>query len=64
MPEDPRNEFIDASMWHGSLHRALEILVAHPEVASSDIHTAALLGDPGEGGCLVTLAPIHRFMVA
>jgi hypothetical protein len=41
-PQYPRAEFIDASVWHGSLDRAQEILVAHPEVASSDIHTAAL----------------------
>lgn len=49
MPEnpisDPRSEFINVSVWHGSLDRAREILSAHPEVASSDIHTAALLGD-------------------
>src|SRR5688572_1329515 len=44
-PHEPRAEFIDASVWHGSLDRAQEILAAHPEVASSDIHTAALLGD-------------------
>jgi len=43
--QDPRAAFIDASVWHGSLDRAKEILAAHPEVASSDIHTAALLGD-------------------
>src|SRR5215472_4499886 len=42
---DPRDEFINVSVWHGSLDRAQEILVAHPEVASSDVHTAALLGD-------------------
>jgi hypothetical protein len=41
----PADEFIDVSVWHGSLDRAQEILAAHPEVASSDIHTAALLGD-------------------
>jgi ankyrin repeat protein len=49
MPETPARhataEFINASLWHGSLDRALEILAAHPGVASSDIHTAALLGD-------------------
>lgn len=45
VPQDPRAEFIDVSVWHGSLERAREILAAHPEVASSDIHTAALLGD-------------------
>ncbi len=43
--QDPKAEFIDASVWHGSLDRAQEVLAAHPEVASSDIHTAALLGD-------------------
>ena len=43
--QDPRAEFINASVWHGSLDRAKEILAAHPEVATSDIHTAALLGD-------------------
>src|SRR5262245_31667645 len=41
----PRDEFISASVWHGSLDRAREILTSHPEVASCDIHTAALLGD-------------------
>ena len=30
-PEDPRNAFINASVWHGSLDRALAILAAHPE---------------------------------
>jgi ankyrin repeat protein len=44
-PEDPRTAFINASVWHGSLDRAQAILAAHPEVGSSDIHTAALLGD-------------------
>jgi ankyrin repeat protein len=44
-PQDPRADFINASVWHGSLDRAREILDMHPEVASSDIHTAALLGD-------------------
>jgi ankyrin repeat protein len=43
--QDPKAEFINASVWHGSLDRAKEILAAHPGVASSDIHTAALLGD-------------------
>jgi ankyrin repeat protein len=43
--QDPRAEFIDASVWHGALDRAKEILAAHPEVASSDIYTAALIGD-------------------
>ncbi len=47
MPErdDPRAEFIDAALWHGSLERAEAVLAAHPEIAASDIHTAAILGD-------------------
>ena len=43
--QDPTAEFINVSVWHGSLDRAQEILAEHPEVASSDIHTAAVLGD-------------------
>ena len=51
MPEDQtahqghRAEFFNVSVWHGSLDRAREILAGHPEIATSDIHTAALLGD-------------------
>ena len=37
--------FIDAGVWHGSLERAEAILVAQPEIAGSDIHAAAILGD-------------------
>lgn len=43
--QNPRDAFIDASLWHGSLDRSHEILAAHPEIASSDLHTAAILGD-------------------
>ena len=42
---DPREEFIYAATWHGSLERAEQTLRAHPELASSDIHTAAILGE-------------------
>lgn len=42
---DPRSRFIAAALWHGSLDEAQSILTAHPEIASSDIHTAAILGD-------------------
>jgi ankyrin repeat protein len=42
---DPRVEFIAAATWHGSLERADAMLTAHPELAGSDIHTAAILGD-------------------
>lgn len=43
--DDPRVAFIEAATWHGTLERAEAILAAHPGVASSDIHTAAILGD-------------------
>lgn len=42
---DPRQAFIKAATWHGTLEPAEAMLAAHPEVASSDIHTAAILGD-------------------
>lgn len=42
---DDRTAFLEAAMWHGTLDRANEILERHPELASSDIHTAAVLGD-------------------
>lgn len=42
---DPRAAFIEAAIWHGTLERAEAILAAHPEIANSDIHTAAILGD-------------------
>jgi hypothetical protein len=45
MIDDPLAAFIEATAWHGTLERAEEILTAHPEVASSDIHTAAILGE-------------------
>ena len=41
----PRDAFVEASVWHGSLDRATALLSSHPEIASSDIHTAAILGD-------------------
>jgi ankyrin repeat protein len=37
--------FIEAALWHGPLEPAEAILAAHPEVAGSNIHTAAILGD-------------------
>src|SRR5436189_5948786 len=42
---DPRAAFIEAAVWHGTLERAEAILAAHPEIASRDIHSAAILGD-------------------
>jgi ankyrin repeat protein len=38
-------EFINAAVWHGPLTKANAILAEHPEIAGSDIYTAALLGD-------------------
>jgi ankyrin repeat protein len=40
-----RDAFIEASFWHGSMHAADSALAAHPEVASSDVYTAAILAD-------------------
>lgn len=40
-----RTAFIKAAIWHGSLDEAEQYLAAHPELASSDIHTAAITGD-------------------
>jgi ankyrin repeat protein len=45
MLSNPAEAFIDASVWHGPLEPAEAILAAHPEVAGSNIHTAAILGD-------------------
>src|SRR5258708_27119881 len=44
-PSDPCAAFIHASLWHGWLDRSEAILAEHPEIAGSDIHTAAILGD-------------------
>ncbi len=38
-------EFIEAATWHGNLDRADALLATHPELASSCIHIAAILGD-------------------
>src|SRR5688572_21435995 len=40
-----RTAFLEAALWHGSLERASKILSDHPELASSDVHTAAVVGD-------------------
>ena len=40
-----REEFIGEAIWHGGLARAEEILAGNPELESSDIHIAAILGD-------------------
>lgn len=50
--DDPQAAFIEAACAalegghaSGTLERAEALLAAHPEIASSDIHTAAILGD-------------------
>lgn len=45
--EAVRAKFIETAFWHGRLDAANAILSGHPEIASSDIHTAAMLGDDG-----------------
>ncbi|HXD79889.1 MAG TPA: hypothetical protein VN616_18865 [Puia sp.] len=42
---DTRTAFISAATWHGSLDEAERLLAAHPELASFDIHTAAVTGN-------------------
>lgn len=38
---DMRTAFIEAATWHGTLERSEAILAEHPELASSDVFTAA-----------------------
>jgi ankyrin repeat protein len=46
MPDQKtRDAFLEAAIWHGRLDRANQLLAQHPDLASSDIHTAAVLGD-------------------
>jgi len=40
-----RDEFMRVAFWHGSIEKATGILTEHPELASSDIHIAAMLGE-------------------
>ena len=42
---DDRTAFLQAALWHGTLERANEILERHPGLATSDIHTAAVLAN-------------------
>jgi ankyrin repeat protein len=43
--ENPVAAFIEAAIWLGTLDAAEAILAAHPEIARSSIHAAAILGD-------------------
>ena len=40
-----RTAFLTEAMWHGTLATAEALLAAHPELRTSDIQTAAVLGD-------------------
>ena len=42
---DLRTQFLNEALWHGSLEKANAMLASHPEIASSDIHVAAVLAD-------------------
>src|SRR3954467_7020149 len=42
---NPVAAFIEAAIWHGTLEAAEAILAAHPEIARSSVHVAAILGD-------------------
>ncbi|HEY2499224.1 MAG TPA: ankyrin repeat domain-containing protein [Candidatus Angelobacter sp.] len=55
--EDPLATFIEAAIWHGTLERAEAILAAHPEIAQSSIHTAAILGDDAAVRRFIALDP-------
>lgn len=39
------DEFIEASVWHGGVEQANEILARQPQIATHSIHAAAILGD-------------------
>jgi ankyrin repeat protein len=52
---NPVAAFIEAAIWHGTLEAAEAILSAHPEIAQSSIHVAAILGDD---------AAVRRFVAA
>lgn len=53
--QPPRDAFLSAGFWYGSTDAANAILAAHPEIATADIHTAAMLGDD---------AAVRRFIAA
>src|SRR3989442_353997 len=56
---DPRADFLRAATWHGTLETAAAILAAHPEIASVDIYTAAILGDAAAVQRFLALDPAN-----
>jgi ankyrin repeat protein len=55
--ENPLAAFIEAAIWHGTLDGAEAILAAHPEIARSSIHAAAILGDDAGLRRLIAVDP-------
>jgi len=51
---EQRTEFLEAALWHGPLDLASAILAQHPDLGSSDIHIAAVLGDVAVGRLLAS----------
>src|SRR2546428_466526 len=56
---DPRADFLRAATWHGTLETAAAILAAHPEIASGDIYTAAILGNAAAVQRFLALDPAN-----
>jgi ankyrin repeat protein len=54
---NPVAAFIEAAIWHGTLEAAEAILAAHPEIARSSIHAAAILGDDAAVRHLIAVDP-------
>ncbi|HEY2171570.1 MAG TPA: ankyrin repeat domain-containing protein [Candidatus Angelobacter sp.] len=55
--ENPVAAFIEAAVWHGTLEAAEAILAAHPEIARTSIHVAAILGDDVAVGRFIAADP-------
>lgn len=56
---DPLAAFIEAAIWHGTLDAAAAILAAHPEIARSGIHAAAILGDDATVRRFISVDPAN-----
>ncbi|HEY1526625.1 MAG TPA: ankyrin repeat domain-containing protein [Candidatus Angelobacter sp.] len=55
--KNPVAVFIEAAIWHGTLEAAEAILAAHPEIARTSIHVAAILGDDAEVRSFIAADP-------
>ncbi len=56
---NPVAAFIEAATWHGPLEPAEAILAAHPEIAHTSVHAAAILGDDAAVRRLLALDPAN-----